>query len=1018
MPKKSFKEYYEERVEMEKFGNIYQNISGFDLNQKNEFVNKIDTKFSFTRMALDTAIMGGMLSKYTYQQIYDPYENEEDAVKRDLENERNKLYSMVHKDEPLTEDEQKEFLSHMADCYINVVLGTRNFINDLIKKDNYSFEKLSLEEREQLLITVFIHNDAHQEMARFKELVGEKYKQLVDKDGERDALSYYEELSDIATNTSIAIAAQTSIQQVILGMQNIGPDVNARSNAEHDADDLIMSFLPNSVTDSAINNLINKQDEKDVSKMDTMGTFNQATVLAQFATSAIPKDLFTQMLLNPATRDTLLSQIVDADKSKTFSIDPESGEVSFEPLINFMCELEYGPSELDKHRAQTKESIEFINSKIRQFTEFTDEQKKDFSKGLATKYTVGRTAFDTLFWGRMLLKGHSIDELLDFNENSSEQLKKDYADVKKEFFEEKLPKEADINNIEKQKEFDTYAAEAYTKVIQEAGKLHIGKMKEKLSYANFSPSEKQKSDLLNTLIIDAFQERGRIEKSANIGEADLERIVKEQNPGNENAWNEFKELNNPGVSEISSSIKFHEGVTANLANLANLVEGKTAKEIMKTTACSTLRGTIAEMVALKMTERACADSIKNATIGNFQYTETFGKYFAQVESLFSDKKSWADDKTLAGILSNRLKLDAFMNALSGNPEELCTIKGDEVVDFYPINEKARKINKASNETLAQERNIRKKVVEIADMLMASAEEHDNIKNLSDNEKIEKVMNLHCMANGSGHIYGEEYNDNNPNASRTEKVNNYINELIKDAKRGNNVEMYAYLPKPNQKGEVEYHKINNYIDFTFEKEPSTLFGSNEKSYKIQALEELKEILEKNGETSKDSEQYKQFKKCLDESIEPLKRTLSSEKKDEILNELASKADAYYIAKLDSSQNNRRSVRFNAASVIRNINQDNFNKKVNMKQAFLEKVAYIYAKDKVKNGTQAEKDMYKKVTDPYDREQLGLLAETISMKPNIKKLLDNCKDDKQLKTLFDKVQKIKDIPNPKADKSRFV
>ena len=132
---------------------------------------------------------------------------------------------------------------------------------------------------------------------------------------------------------------------------------------------------------------------------------------------------------------------------------------------------------------------------------------------------------------------------------------------------------------------------------------------------------------------------------------------------------------------------------------------------------------------------------------------------------------------------------------------------------------------------------------------------------------------------------------------------------------------------------------------------------------------------------------------------------------MLNDIADKADAYYIAKLDSPQNDRRSIRFNAASVLRNINKDSFDKKVNMKQNLLDKVAYIYAKDKVKNGTPEEKERYKVVINPYNREKLTLLAETIALKPNVKNALDNCKDDKQLKALFDKVKKAGDIPEAK-------
>lgn len=47
----------------------------------------------------------------------------------------------------------------------------------------------------------------------------------------------------------------------------------------------------------------------------------------------------------------------------------------------------------------------------------------------------------------------------------------------------------------------------------------------------------------------------------------------------------------------------------------------------------------------------------------------------------------------------------------------------------------------------------------------------------------------------------------------------------------------------------------------------------------------------------------------------------------------------------------------------------------------------------------------------RFNLEILAETLSLNPNLKNKLDNCKDDKQLKALFDKIKNKEDIPEAK-------
>ena len=1015
MPKNGFKKYHEERSEMEKFCNKYAFISNFDDNQKKKFSNKIKTQFSFTRSSIDTMITGSLLSKYTFEQIFNPNEEEKIAINRDIEDEKNKLYSMINKEEPLTEDEEKEFNSYAASQFINVVLASKDYLNNIIK-DDYSFEKLPFEERKKLYTVFSIQHDASQEMDQIKTFVGEKYKQLVDKDGKKELMSYFEDISNIAFNISAAFNPQSFLHSSILQLSNNEKNLSPRKKAEDDVDTLLNSIIPFMVADSFINDHINNQNEKDISKMNPATPYALGFSLGQTASGMISqeqKNHFIDLMVNPVTKEAILSQIVDTDNSKIFNVNIENNEVNLEPLIstinNMYDEIKYGQSELSKYNSLKEEIYDYSSVKHRQFLKLPGTEKIKLRTGLTTMYSADRTSFDTLIWGRMLLKGYSFEELLNFDENGSEQINKDYDDVKKEFFE-KLPKKEEVGNIEKQKNFDTYAAEAFVKVIQYNSKLYIDNMDRKKSFDNFSLAEKQKNVLLVDLAFDAFQELGKIEKSVFVGKTDFERIAKEQNPENANAINEFNEIYKYGMNPISYSINNHKETVQSFENLEESIKNKTEEELLRTSTGSNLRTRIAKIMALKMTERSCADFLKTNTIDKFNYGEIYWGYFAQADDASKQGgKYWIDEKTLAGILADKYKLDAVLYSINREPEKICTINNGEIVDYNPIRERVMEIYNTPSQVIAQEKIIRNKIVKIADMILTSSKKEDDIKSLSNEEKIEMVMKLGCMGNGSGHVYGEEYNEKNPNASSDKKINNYIRELANDVMNGSNEEIYAFLP--NKNGHGEFYKINNYTEFTFEEKPRTLFGNNEKSYKIKALEELKLILDKNGETYKDSDEYRRFKKCLDDSIEPLKRTLDADKINEMLNDIADKADAYYIAKLDSPQNDRRSIRFNAASVLRNINKDSFDKKVNMKQNLLDKVAYIYAKDKVKNGTPEEKERYKVVTNPYNREKLTLLAETIALKPNVKNALDNCKDDKQLKALFDKVKKAGDIPEAK-------
>ena len=79
---------------------------------------------------------------------------------------------------------------------------------------------------------------------------------------------------------------------------------------------------------------------------------------------------------------------------------------------------------------------------------------------------------------------------------------------------------------------------------------------------------------------------------------------------------------------------------------------------------------------------------------------------------------------------------------------------------------------------------------------------------------------------------------------------------------------------------------------------------------------KELLDETGTTVGDSPEFKNLKTALDTAYKDIAEKYTAAEGDEVLDELAKAANAYYVAKLDQSMNTRRATRFKIAEILRN------------------------------------------------------------------------------------------------------
>ena len=625
------------------------------------------------------------------------------------------------------------------------------------------------------------------------------------------------------------------------------------------------------------------------------------------------------------------------------------------------------------------------------FYPFTKDERNEYTRVVKTNYTFDRTALNTMLFGRLISKGHSIDDILNFGDNSSEKLKNDYNAVKEEFLNV-LPK--DENNLEQQTKYNTFAAESYICVLQKGMDYVNDKIRANGTYSNCSFDDKKKLMFINSIINDAFQEYERTPDESKA-------VLNAQDPGDNTGKDYMHELSTNAMNTTFSFDTYDKIADHATTLYDNYYSDEPGAKGRIDGTIELLQGVIPYIVAQKMVEKSINDA-NDKKVYELRNTSNVADWRA-FASEDASRLPHNDMMLLNSLMENEVYRNVLVGELLSSKEEKFfeaekLDDGTVAFDFSLLLNRAKEIVNTPVERFQMEDLL----TDIADKYLEQDNRRDDINDLSINEKISYLMNQKVIGRGDGYIYGE---NDKKYPTQEQKVDAFINELIADKAAGK--EVYSYIPGT---GGVDgtMHRINSNNTVGINKNPTKIWNPREKDALISQIEKIKSMVDSKGTTLRDSGAFRNFKKSLNTSLKELKSTLDIQKKDAILNNLAQCADKYYFEKLDQPQNSRRSVRFNAASILRNINKKDFTPELNLKQNILEKAAVRMAKIMQETGNANEKAFGSSVLNPDNHENLVHFANDISTRKPFDELF-NGKSNQELQNIFHKYPDIPEIKN---------
>ena len=182
---------------------------------------------------------------------------------------------------------------------------------------------------------------------------------------------------------------------------------------------------------------------------------------------------------------------------------------------------------------------------------------------------------------------------------------------------------------------------------------------------------------------------------------------------------------------------------------------------------------------------------------------------------------------------------------------------------------------------------------------------EEIKRFGNQEELQNKLDYFFL---SGRIVR---NNHTYNRTEGEKPWDIYNSIVRDIISG--VEVCVRTDKAQGGLPVCYSL--NYDDVAGElklaKGTTVLMSDQEKDSHKKELMDLKDTLNNLGDTSRDSQEYKDMKDSLLSTIEKLPCIISAGRYDVIRRDLSDQAAKYYIAKVDQSMNSRRAGRFRVA-----------------------------------------------------------------------------------------------------------
>ena len=626
--------------------------------------------------------------------------------------------------------------------------------------------------------------------------------------------------------------------------------------------------------------------------------------------------------------------------------------------------------EINKFRRERVHILSFVS----------DEERIDIKNKVKAPFTFDRTALETIIYGRLLLKGYKLEDIT--NPNSTDGFMEDYI-KEKDIFLDELPK--DINNEEEQNIFNEYTAKALIRLENE-GTEYIERTIQKYGAFTNCPLEvKKRLVLASKLSFDADQEKDNVKKAARNEIIELKHkneVIDE----NRNILGEFSGKN----LSVQYTLDAYDKINKRLIDFfdkGNLSAENKASENASIFFGFVLPNYIAQKFVDKKIEKAINNGKKIQDEGNQQF---FNDRMPNVSIVCADVDFEVKNKLARIMLEPKLR-DTFLGEfINREPKDVFTLK-DGDLDINPILNLTEKIFD-SNEKIKSflTKNILNKYLKEDDPRINELKTDDDI--------LEFVMDSHIISKSQNQYYGNELNlhtdENNLEITREQKINDFVAEITADYIAGKK----SFVRLPDKNGIDKYYAIKmDDNGIVISDKPINIWEKSQFDERIFLIEKLKRTLDKNGGTLRDSKQYKDLKKAVDESVKLLKSSDDVVKKNEILADLADKADKYYIAKIDEPQNERRNVRFEIASVLRNVDKPDFNIRVDYRQNLMDKIAVGYAKTMLTNGDEKTKAQAKSVIDPYNRENLAKLSNSLSNARPFKEIIEG-KNNGELKKMF--------------------
>ena len=184
---------------------------------------------------------------------------------------------------------------------------------------------------------------------------------------------------------------------------------------------------------------------------------------------------------------------------------------------------------------------------------------------------------------------------------------------------------------------------------------------------------------------------------------------------------------------------------------------------------------------------------------------------------------------------------------------------------------------------------------------------DDVKNLSTTDKVVEMLREGNIISGDGTSYIGLDSD-----QMLEKIDNLYADVV------NGKEVFVYSNNGEEKLPYKLQATEDGIKLA--DKPSEVIDPKMKDQVLANLMKMDKLIKSTGSTLLDSDEFKNFKKTVTESVAEAKKTRDADKLNAMYEKIQEAADNYCYAKLDQKHNDRRSKRFEIADQIRTMGKD--------------------------------------------------------------------------------------------------